>query len=593
MTDVPLTPADGAVDGRPSHPFTAPRGLAWSDEARHRLRSLTPTDPGSGRVHTVPTPRPPIVSVLTPVYNTPVGVLAECIASVTAQTYERWELCLVDDASPSAGPWDELQRWAALDDRIRIARRNRNGGIVAASNDCAALATGEIVSLLDHDDMLAPHALDRVVEAFGAGADVDYVYSDEDLVHPVAGRISPFYKPDWSPERFRGQMYCCHLSSIRRSLFDDVGGFREGFDGSQDWDLMWRVAERARRIVHIPEVLYHWRIVETSVLAGESVKPYAYDAARRVLEEHCARVGIRGEVVESERRGHFRVRRDVEAEPLTSIVVPTRGDRGVVFGERRTMVVEAVRSVLQRSTWTELEIVVVADTATPDAVLDELLAIGGDRLRIVEWSGPFDFSAKCNLGAAVAHGELLVFLNDDTEVITADWLDTMSGFLREPDVGAVGPHLLFEDGRLQCGGHVLIGGNPGHLMFGQDPHSERNRMALWLDREVAGVTAACLMTRATTFAEVGGFSPDLPGNYNDVDLCLKLRDAGYRVIATPHARLYHFESISRDPTVSDRELATLRARWQVELSSDPYYSIRHLDGLDCYPEPVGYPAVSG
>jgi GT2 family glycosyltransferase len=325
------------------------------------------------------------------------------------------------------------------------------------------------------------------------------------------------------------------------------------------------------------------------VLAGDDVKPYAYESAARAIAAHCERVGIDADVVELERRGHFRLDRRLRSTPLISIVIPTRGGRGRPWGQRRVMVTEAVRSVVERSTYREIELVVVHDAATPPDVLDELTKIAGDRLRLVEWSEPFDFAAKCNLGAAVAHGELLLFLNDDIEVITPDWLERLAAFLDEPDVGAASCHLLFEDGRLQHGGHVLLHGAPGHLMFGQDPQSERNRLALWLDREAAGVTGACFMTRASTFAEVGGFGLDFPGNYNDVDLSLKIRDAGYRIVVTPHAQLFHFESVSRDPTVSDGELTALGNRWYRQLHTDPYYNPQHLGGLDSYPEPVAYP----
>lgn len=531
----------------------------------------------------------PTISILTPVYDTGPDVLEACVRSVLAQTYPHWQLCLVDDASPSAHVWPLVQRLAALDPRIVADRREHNGGIVAASNDCAALASGDVIALLDHDDTLHPEALERVAEAYASAEDVDYVYTDEDLMEPSGLRVSPFFKPDWSPERFRCQMYTCHLSAIRTSVFREVGGFRDGFDGSQDWDLVLRVTEVARRIVHVPEVLYHWRIVESSVLSGEHVKPYAYEAARRVLTDHCERVGIDGEVVELGRRGHFRVKRTLDESALVSIIIPTRGSVGMPWGQSRVMVVEAVRSVVERSSYEHVEIVVVYDTPTPPEVLGELRSIAGDRLVLVEWTEPFNFSEKVNLGAAVATGEFLVLLNDDTEVITADWIESMMGFLREPDVGAVGCHLLFEDGRLQHAGHVHINGDPGHLMFGQSPTNDRNRLALWIDREVAGVTGAALMTRASTYDEVGGLSPRFPSNYNDVDFCLKLRQQGYRIVVTPHARLYHFESISRDPTVSTTELSDLRARWDRELHRDPYYSPNHIGGLDCYPEPRAWP----
>jgi len=535
--------------------------------------------------------RLPLISVITPVYNPGAEVLQACIDSVRNQTYGRWELCLVDDASPDGHVWPILERAMVDGPRIRLIRREVNGGIIAASNDAARMATGDVITLLDHDDLLTPDALQRVAETFAADPEVDYVYSDEDVLDMEGRLIEPFFKPDWSPERFRTQMYTCHLSSIRRRLFDEVGGFRPGFDGSQDWDLILRVTERARKVVHIPEVLYHWRIVPTSVLAGEHVKPYAYEAGLRALAEHCERIGLDGapEELDTGYRGYYRVRRRISDRPLVSIVIPTRGTSGRVWGVERVMVVEAVRSVVGASTWDNLEIVVVADVETPPDVIDELRAIAGDRLRLVWWEHPFNFSAKCNLGAAHARGDVLVFLNDDTEVITPDWIETLYGFAREDDVGAVGCVLLFEDGRLQHGGHVLLGGNPGHLMFGQSPTSPANRMALSIDREVSGVTAAAMMMRRDVFDAVGGFCPAFPGNFNDVDLCAKVRAAGHRIVVTPHARLYHFESVSRDPSIDPAETALLRSRWWDDLHRDPYYNPNFTPGLDNYPMPTYYP----
>jgi GT2 family glycosyltransferase len=533
--------------------------------------------------------REPLISIVTPVYDTDADVLAACIDSVRRQIYPKWQLCLVDDASPSAHVWPQLEEAVASDPRIVARHRQQNGGIVAASNDALAMAEGEVVTLLDHDDELHPDALQSIAKVFDEYDDVDYAYTDEDVIDPTGRRHSPFYKPDWSPERFRAQMYCCHLSAIRASLLHEVGGFRDGFDGAQDWDLVLRVTERARRIVHVPDVLYHWRNVPTSVLAGTDVKPYAYESALKALSEHCERIGIDGEVTELDRRGHFRVQRRVKGEPLVSIVIPTRGSGGTVWGRHRTMVIDAVRSVVNRSTYEMVEFVVVADAGTPESVLDELERVAGERLRVIRYDRPFNFSEKCNVGAAHARGELLLFLNDDVEVISPDWLETLIGFAQDPGVGAVGCELLFEDGRLQHAGHVYLGGNPAHLMFGRLPGAEANRLALALDREVAGVTAAAMLVRAEVFDEVGGFCTTLPNNYNDVDLSMKIRTAGYRIVVTPNAKLYHFESVSRDAAVSESEMATLRSRWWRELNDDPYYSRNHAPGLDGYPEPLSYP----
>lgn len=529
-----------------------------------------------------------LISVITPVYDTDELVLRECVGSVLDQSYQRWELCLVDDGSPAPHVWPLLQSLATLDPRIRVERRQRNGGIVAASNDALAMAEGEVVALLDHDDLLHRDALLRVAVAY-RDPELDYLYTDEDLVGLDGKRFAPFWKPDWSPERFRSQMYACHLSAIRRSLVDEVGRFRNGYDGSQDWDLILRVTERARVIRHLSEVLYHWRIVPGSVLSGEDVKPYAYEAGRRAVQDHCDRIGIDGTVEELERRGHFRTRRRVDQRTLISVVIPTRGDVTVAAGRSRCCVIEIVEDLVGATHHRELEIIVVADSTTSSAVMSELNETGGEQLQIVGFDRPFNFSEKCNVGAKEARGELLLFLNDDTAVLTPDWLTTMAGFLAEPDVGAVGATLLFEDGRLQHGGHLFLGGNAGHVMFGMLPDDDRNRGAVWLDREVVGVTAACLMMRRSLFDELGGFNEEFANNYNDVELCLRIREAGYRIVVTPHARLTHFESVSRDPSVSQRELDALSARWSTQLATDPYYSPNYGTFSDAYPDPVGYP----
>lgn len=531
----------------------------------------------------------PLVSIVTPVYDPDERVLRECLDSVLAQTWTRWEHVLVDDSSPSSHVAEVLGAAAALDPRVQISRREVNGGIVAASNDALARCRGEIIVLLDHDDLLEPVALERIVEAFTADDEVDYVYTDEDVLVPSGRLADPFYKPDWSPERFRNQMYTCHISAFRAELVHEVGGFREGFEGSQDWDLVLRVTERARRVVHIPEVLYHWRVVPASVLSGEEAKPYAYESARRALESHVERLGLDADVVEQTPRGYFHLVRRHPTTPLVSIVIPTRCSSGLIWGAERVMVLEAVRSIVESSTWPNYELVLVVDEPADEALLEELVELGGGRVRLVPFAKPFNFAEKCNLGALHARGDVLVFLNDDVQVIDANWLEVLVGFVRESDVGSAGLRLLFEDGRVQHAGHVYLGGNPGHLMFGQMPDSDRNRLALSLDREVAGVTAACMAIRSEVFAEVGGFSTVFAGNYNDVDLCMKLRHVGYRIVVSAQAALYHFESITRDPTVSVHELDTLRRRWSPQLHADPYYNPNFDQRFDNYPHPVSYP----
>ncbi len=525
----------------------------------------------------------PRFSIITPVYDPPADVLRACLESVLAQSDGDWEHCLVDDGSPSPHVAQVLAEYAGRDARFRVQHRSANGGIVAASNDALAMATGELVAFLDHDDLLEPNALAAVRAVLDGDPTVDYVYSDEDNLSPAGEYITPFYKPDWSPERFRSQMYTCHLSVMRRSIVDEVGRFRTGFDGAQDYDLVLRVTERARRVHHLPFVLYHWRMLPTSVAGNAEAKPWAYEAGRRAVQEHCDRTGIPAVVEHGRVNGVYRVRRRVQGEPLVSVVIPTRGTRGRVWGVERCLVVDAVRSIVERSTYQHLEFVIVADTPTPPEVVGQLEALLGDRLTLVWYDRPFNFSEKMNLGAAHARGEFLLLLNDDIEVESPDFLDTMVALCQDPGVGMVGAKLLFADGRLQHAGH-LYNHDPFHAFFRYHGSELGPSGLLVVQREVSGVTAACALVRACVFDEVGGLTPILHNNFNDVDFSLKIRRAGHRILWTPYAVLYHFESMTRAPAVLDEEHDLLKARWLHQLSNDPYGNPNLQPKLDSWIE---------
>lgn len=531
-------------------------------------------------------PSGPRFSVVTPVYDPPEHVLHEMIASVTGQTSTDWELVLVDDGSGPATA-AALDR-AAADPRIRVHHRRENGGIVAASNDAVDRAVGEFIVFVDHDDALHPNALAHVDAVLREAPDADLVYTDEDLLleDPRAYRW-PFHKPDWSPERLRSHNYLTHLTVARADLVREVGGFREGFDGSQDHDLVLRLSERARQVLHVPAVLYHWRVSDGSVAGGGTAKQYAYDAGRRAVQEHCDRIGWRATVSHGAAPGLYRIDREIEGDPLTSVIVPTRGSTGRVWGVERAFVVDAVASVAA-STSRRVEFVVVADDGTPDETLDAVERAAGDRpVRIVHFDRPFHFSEKVNLGAVHAAGELLLFLNDDVEVISDEFLDPMIPYALDHDVGAVGAKMYFADGRIQHAGHVY-NHNPRHAMFGHPGDAPGVGHLLHVVRECSGVTAACLLTRAEVFHEVGGFSPLFPSSFNDVDFCLKLGRAGYRRIWTPHTELYHFESATRSLSGIDRatmdEDARLRRRWRTELVNDPYYNVNLAPDRDDWVE---------
>jgi GT2 family glycosyltransferase len=513
--------------------------------------------------------RPPLFSIVTPVYDPPPYALRAAIGSVRRQSWPDWELILIDDASASREIRHILHRASRADRRIRLIQRDVNGGIVAASNDGIRAATGEFIVLLDHDDELTADALATMANAIEADPDVDYLYSDEDKIDEQGHHADRFNKPEWSPERLRNQMYTAHLSALRTALVREVGGFRPGFDGSQDHDLVLRVTERARRVVHVPKVLYHWRVVPGSGAGDELAKPHAWTAGQRAVQEHLDRVGIAGEVELGPVPGTYRIQRRFNPHTTVSLIVPTRGSNGLIWGERRCFVVEAIRSALARTHLRRIEVVVVYDAETPASVLDRLGELAGDRLTLVRSEGRFNFSTKCNVGVLAATGDVVVLLNDDIEVITDGWLERLIAPLAEPDVGMVGARLLFSDGTVQHGGHVyhrraLL--NAYHHAAGDDPGTAG---ALLVNRECAGLTAACAALRRPVFDEVGGLCEALPVNFNDVDLSYKLRAAGYRLLWLADVELYHFESQTRVAEAHAWETAFVFRRWGTP-ARDPY-----------------------
>ncbi|MFT3864555.1 MAG: glycosyltransferase [Solirubrobacterales bacterium] len=536
----------------------------------------------------MPSPR---FSVITPIYETPPAVLTAMLRSVRRQSFEDWELCLVDDASPSPYVGEMLAAAAAADPRIKVTTRAANGGIVPASNDALAIAGGEFVAFLDHDDALHPDALALVAEAIGDDPTVDFVYTDEDKIDEGSHHMGPFFKPDWSPERMRTQMYTCHLSVMRRSLVDEVGGFDAEFEGSQDWDLVLRVSERARRIVHVPRVLYHWRTLATSTAGGgEEAKPWAFEAGTRAIQAHCDRTGVPAVASrDTEHPGVYTLEPKLEHEPSVSIVIPTGGTVREIRYEPQVLVERCVRSIVETSTYSNYEIVVVVDHDTDPAIFTRLAEIGGERLKLVDFDRRFNFSEKINRGAVHSDAELLLLLNDDMEVVTPNWIERLAMYASLPGVGAVGGKLIWEDGRLQ---HVGItfeeGGLPGHLYYGFAGDWNGYSNSVLVAENLLAVTGACMMTSRAEFDRVGGFSPTFPMNYNDMDYCLKLVSQGSRVVYDPGTVLYHFESSSRDTEVEEWEKEELQARWMPIVARDPYSNPNLWQGVPRLSSPLSW-----
>jgi O-antigen biosynthesis protein len=532
----------------------------------------------------------PRFSVVTPVYDPPAEILRAMLRSVRQQTFGDWEHCIVDDGSPAPHVRPILDRAAKADPRVRVVHRPQNGGIVAASNDALAVATGEFVALLDHDDELHPDALSAVDAALADEPEADYAYTDEDKIDESGRRSAAFYKPGWSPERLRTQMYTCHLSVLRRSLVDQVGGFRQEFQGSQDWDLVLRVTELAREVVHVPEVLYHWRtLVQSTAGAGVDAKPWAFEAGTKAIQAHCDRSGFEAVVHHDDvHHGIYHLSPRLERRPPVSIVMPTGGSRRHMRGEDVLLAEHCLTSIVSTSTYDEYEIVCVVDERTDPEAVDAIRAAAGDRLTLVRCDRPFNFSERINAGVLAASGEHVLLLNDDMEIVTPDWLERMVMYSQAPGIGAVGAKLLFGDGRIQHAGVVFDKIGPGHIyrMFHGDHGGYFNMLRA--ANNFQAVTGACVMSPREVFEQVGGLSVLYPLNFNDIDYCLKLRSRGLRVVFDPDTVLYHFESSSRSPKVAEWEIELL---WQRHgpCWPDPYYNPTFLRTSLNYVTPVMLP----
>ena len=518
----------------------------------------------------------PLISIIVPVYNTPELLLQEMIQSVLDQIYPYWELCLADDASSEPHIRENLQKYAVQDERIKVIFRPENGHISAASNSALELATGEFISLLDHDDLLTPDALYEVVLLLNQHPEADMIYSDEDKMNEYGQLQDPFFKPDWCPDSFLSRMYVCHLGTYRRSIINEIGGFRLGYEGSQDYDLVLRLTEKTNNIFHIPKVLYHWRIHSASAASGDHAKPYAYDAGVKALEDALIRRGTPGKVVRHSRvSGAYTIRYDIQQYKRVSIIIPTRN-----LG---TILDRCLQSIFEKSTYPNYEVILV-DNGTDEveslAVFEAWKQREPQRFQCHRFDIPFNYSRLNNYGVSKASGDYLLFLNNDTEVITADWIEAMVEQAQRPSIGAVGALLLYPDDTVQHAGVVLgIGGVAGHSHKNFHKDDEGYVRQLICTSNYSAVTAACLMCRRQVYEQVAGFNETLKVAFNDIDFCLKIKKLGYNNIYLPQVCLYHYESKSRgaEDTVEkqqrfQQEQAQMLFRWGEIIVKDPCYS---------------------
>lgn len=517
-----------------------------------------------------------------PVYNTPPDVLEAAIRSVLCQTYANWELCICDDASTSPQTHRSLEKFKGFDHRIKILKASVNLGIAEATNAAAELATGDFVAFLDHDDTIDPDAIAQIVMAIHANPDADVLYTDEDKIEPNGSYSEPYMKPDWSPEHLMSVMYLLHMFVLRKSLFLDLGGVRSAYSGAQDYDLALRAATRARRVVHIPRVLYHWRKIEGSAAAALEAKPQALVNAGAALADFVKPYDatVEGGLF----AGSFRVRWPINNERPVTLLILTNSRFRDIEGRGRILLVENfIHSILAKTTYPSIRILVVDDGKMPPDVRSDLIA-RGVVVRQYPLEGAFNFPHKLNYSLTLVETEDVIILNDDLEVISPDWVEALLEQSRRPEIGAAGARLLFASGSVQHAGVVLgVQGAASHIFH----HWPGDHIAYCgfshIVRNYSAVTAAVLATRLGVIREVGGFDEGFAIDYNDIDFCLKVRKAGYRVVYTPFAELYHFEasSLTRNaPNEADAQ--SFRARWASEIDADPHYS-PHLprDRNDC------------
>ena len=520
----------------------------------------------------------PKISIIVPVYNVDEVWLRKCIDSVRAQIYNNWELCIADDASPKSHVRQVLEEYIALDSRIKVVFREKNGHISEASNSALELASGDFIGLLDNDDELTADALFQNVRLLNQYPQADMIYSDEDKITVDGQRHSPFFKPDYSPDLLLTHMYVCHFGVYRSSLVKQIGGFRKGYEGSQDFDLALRMTEVTKNVYHIPKILYHWRTIPESTASGPGAKNYTHFAGLKAINDTLTRRNIDGWVEELEGYSNFyRIHYNNTHNPLISIIIPTKDG---------TLLDACLNSIYKTAEDKNIEIIIIDnDSSSQDTfnVINKWKSLFGEKLKVLKQPIPFNYSTLNNNAVNIAAGELILFMNDDVEVLSANWLDDMAGQAMRNEIGAVGAFLLYPDNSVQHSGLTLglgaqrVAGDGHHFRPLTDPGYFGSLLSV---KNVSAVTAACLMIRKELFVQVDGFDEILSVAYNDVDLCIKVRELGKRNIWLPYVQMIHHESKTRGiDSINiekverlNEEANYMRNKWGDILLTDPYYN---------------------
>lgn len=506
--------------------------------------------------------------------------MIEMIESVRNQTYGNWQLCLADGSDAEHNEVEKrCKYYSKIDSRVVYKKLKVNGGISENTNACLELADGEYIGLFDHDDLLTPDCLFEVIKRINEKENVDIVYTDEDklLYDPTKTNsdfVEPHFKSDFNLDLFRTNNYICHFFVVRKSIVDIVGGFRSEYDGSQDYDFIFRCVEQARTIEHISKILYHWRIHANSTAANPQSKMYCYDAGKRAIESHLKRVGVTADVEMTEHLGFYRVKYPVTGNPLVSIIIPNKDEHNTLK--------KCIDSILLKSTYENYEIIIVENNSVTDEIFayyDELK--NNSKIKVVYWKEGFNYSKINNFGVRQANGEFLLLLNNDVEVLTENWIEEMLSNCQREEVGITGAKLIYPDNTVQhCGVIMGLGGIAGHAFVGLDANHPGYFGRAVIQQDLCAVTAACLMVRRDVYDKVQGLEETLTVAFNDVDFCLKVRKAGYLVVMNPNVRLYHYESKSRGAEDTPeklerfkRECSYMAKNWRdILVEGDPYYN---------------------
>ena len=516
----------------------------------------------------------PKISIVVPMYNTPEKYFKELLESITEQTYENWELCLADGSPKRAEYLEDLIQ--PLGDKIKYKLLSENKGISGNSNEALKLVTGDFIALLDHDDIIPKFALYEIVKTINENPDVDFIYTDEDkILEENKKRISPHFKQDYALDTLRSYNYICHFSIFKKELMDKLGGFNSEFDGSQDYDLILRATEQAKQIVHIPKILYNWRISSTSVASGAAAKPYAYEAAKRAILASIERHGIQGAKVEDSRIiGLYKVTYPVKGEPKISIIIPNK--------DHKKDLKRCIKSIL-KSTYKNYEIIIVENNSKEKNIFKYYKKLEKNpniKVEKCEMS-IFNYSKLNNYGASKASGEYFVFLNNDTKIITNNWLETIISNCQREEIGAIGAKLIYKNKRIQHAGVVLnLTGTAGHVNWNEKENNPGYFGRIMIQQNVSAVTGALLGVSKKVFEEVKGFDETFPISYNDVDFCLKIQDTGKLITYNPYIVAYHYESQSRGYEDTEekqkrlkKEESKLKKKWKKYFDvTDKYYS---------------------